>query len=125
MNKLLRILVILPAIIFVVTGLRYILDPASAAAQFGMPLLDGVGRSSQIGDMAAYFLSLGLFILIAVSTGKRFWFYPAAIIIGLTAIFRVLAWLIQDAALATNLIVPEVIITCLLLFAASRMPERE
>ena len=31
MDKLLRILVILPAIIFVVTGLRYTLDPASAA----------------------------------------------------------------------------------------------
>jgi hypothetical protein len=31
MDKLLRILVILPAITFVVTGLRYILDSASAA----------------------------------------------------------------------------------------------
>ena len=125
MNKVLRVLVALPAILFVVTGLRYVIDPAGTAAQFGMPLLDGVGRSSQLGDMTAYFLSLGIFILIALITSKRSWYYPAVILIGLTAIFRVLAWLLHDAALALNLIVPEVIITALLLFAANRLPEKE
>ena len=124
MNKILRIMVTFVAIIFIVIGLRYAVDPVAAAAQFGMPLLEGVGRSTQIGDMGAYFLSLGIFILIALSTRRRVWFYPPAIIIGLTAVFRVLAWLLHDAALATDMIAPEVIITCLLLFAASRLPDK-
>ena len=124
MNKVLRILVALPALMFVVTGLRLLLDPAAATAQLGMPLLDGVGRSTQIGDLTAFFLTAGVCILIALSTGKRVWFYPAAMLVGFAAIFRILAWLLQDAALAINLIAPEIIITSLLLFAASRLPEK-
>ena len=38
MNKVLRVIVALPGILFVVTGLRWLVDPASAAAKFGMPL---------------------------------------------------------------------------------------
>ena len=121
-SKILRAIVCIPAIIFIVTGLQFLLDPAEAVKQFGMPLLDGVGRSSQIGDMAGFFLTCGLCVLIAVSTGKRVWFYPAAMLTSITAIGRILAWLVHDAALAINLIAPEIIFTALFLFAASRLP---
>ena len=63
-SKILRAIVCIPAIIFIVTGLQFLLDPAAAVKQFGMPLLDGVGRSSQIGDMAGFFLTCGLCVLI-------------------------------------------------------------
>lgn len=125
MNKVVRILVALAAIIFVVTALRYVVDPAGAAAQFGMPLLDGVGRSSQLGDMTAYFLSLGIFILLALVTSKRSWYYPPAIMLALTAVFRLLAWLLHDAALAPDMIGAEVIIATLLLVAAGRLPDKD
>ncbi|MFT4920184.1 MAG: hypothetical protein ACJA1T_000569 [Zhongshania aliphaticivorans] len=121
-SKILRAIVCIPAIIFIVTGLQFLLDPAAAVKQFGMPLLDGVGRSSQIGDMAGFFLTCGLCVLIAVSTGKRVWFYPAAMLTSITAMGRILAWLLHDAALAINLIAPEIIFTALFLFAASRLP---
>ena len=123
MKKVLTVIVALPAILFVVTGLRWLVDPASAAGQFGMPLLDGVGRSSQIGDMAGFFLTLGILILIALITAKRSWYYPAIILLAITAFGRVVAWLVHDAALAMDLIAPEVIIACLLLFASSRLSE--
>ena len=97
MNKVLRVIVALPGILFVVTGLRWLVDPASAAAQFGMPLLDGLGRSSQIGDMASFFLTLGVLILIALITAKRVWYYPAIMLLVFTAVSRILAWLIHDA----------------------------
>lgn len=125
MNKVLRVIVALPGILFVLTGLRWIIDPAGAAAQFGMPLLEGAGRSSQMGDLASFFLCMGIFILIAVITEKRSWFYAPAMLVGVTAIARVLAWLLHDAALALDMIVPEVVIACLLLFAVSRLPEKE
>ena len=121
-SKILRAIVCIPAVIFIVTGLQFLLDPSAAVKRFGMPLLDGIGRSSQIGDMAGFFLTCGLCVLIAVSTGKRVWFYPAAMLTGLTAVGRILAWLLHDAALAGNLIAPEIIFTALFLFAASRLP---
>ena len=125
MNKVLRVLVLLPAILFVVTGLRWIVDPAGVAPEFGLTLMDGVGLSSQVGDMSAFFLTLGMLMLIALITGKRTWYYPPIMLLGLTAIGRVLAWLMHDAALAINLIAPEVIVAALLLFAASRLPDQD
>jgi uncharacterized membrane protein len=125
MDKLLRVIVALPAVLFVVTGLRWITDPVDAAAKLGMPLLDGVGRSSQIGDMAAFFLTLGILILIALITSRRSWYYPAILMLGLAALLRLLAWLFHDAALAIHLIAPEIIIACLLLFASRRLGKQE
>lgn len=124
MNRLLRIIVVIPAIIFVMTGIDYILDPANTAAQFGMPLLEGLGRSSQIGTLAAFFFTAGFCVLLATTTGKRFWYYPAAMLTGLTATFRVIAWLVHDATLATDQILPEVIFTFLFLYAATRLKEK-
>ena len=125
MNKILRVIVALPGILFVVTGLRWLVDPSAAAAQLEMPLLDGVGRSSQIGDMSGFFLTLGIIILIALITSKRSWYYPAIILLVITAIGRVLAWLVHDAALAVDMIAPEVIIACLLLFASRKLADQE
>ena len=125
MNKLLRVLVVLPAILFVVTGLRWITDPAGAAATLGMPLLEGVGRSSQIGDVGALFLGMGIMIMIALITAKRSWFFAAALLLALVAILRVLAWLFHGAALAPQMIAVEVIVACLLLFTSSRLARGE
>lgn len=124
MNKVLRVIVALPGILFVVTGLLWLVDPSAAAAQLGMSLLDGAGRSSQIGDMSGFFLTLGIVIFIALITSKRSWYYPAIILLAITAIGRVLAWLFHDAALALDMIVPEVIIACLLLFASRRLADQ-
>jgi hypothetical protein len=41
------------------------------------------------------------------------------------AIFRVLAWLLHDAALAGQMIGVELVVACLLLFGASRLSARE
>ena len=124
MNKVLRVLVALPGILFVVTGLRWLVDPAAAAAQFGMPLLDGLGRSSQIGDMSSFFLTLGVLILIALISAKRVWYYPPVMLLFFTAMARILAWLVHGAALAVAMIAAEVIIACLLLLASRQLTER-
>lgn len=123
MNKILAVLVMLAAIIFVVTGLRWFVDPSAAAGELGMPLLEGVGRSSQVGDMAAFFLALGFCMLTALITAKRHWYYPPIMLLGLAATGRLLAWLIHDAALAMHLIAPEIIIACLLLVVSRRLCE--
>ena len=121
MDRLLRVIVIVPAILFVVMGLRWIFDPAGAAEGLGMPLLDGLGRSSQIGDVGTLFLTMGLMILIGLATKIPSWFYAPALMQASVALLRLLAWLFHGAPLAMDMIAVEVIIATLLAFAASKL----
>ena len=121
MNIALRAIVLLCGVLFIVTGLRWLLAPAGVAPEFGLVLSSGVGLSSQIGDMSAFFLTLGVSILMGLTTGRAIWYYPPMILLSLTAVGRTLAWLLHDAALAMNLIAPEVIVALILLFASRRL----
>ncbi len=123
MKTVLRILVTLPAVLFVVMGLRWITDPTGAATALGMTLLDGVGRSSQIGDVGALFLSMGMMMMLALITARRSWFYAPALMLALIAVLRLLAWLLHGAALALDAIIVEVVVASILLFAASRLAQ--
>ena len=125
MNRVLQILVVLAAIGFVVTGVRWLVVPAGVAPMFGLTLADGVGLSSQVGDMSAFFLALGICMLVALVSGRRVWFYPPIILLSLTALGRIIAWLVHDAALAVDLIAPEVIVSVLLLVASRRLAEQD
>jgi hypothetical protein len=122
MNIALRAIVLLCGVLFIVTGLRWLLAPAGVAPEFGLALSSGVGLSSQIGDMSAFFLTLGVSILMGLTTGRAIWYYPPMILLSLTAVGRTLAWLLHDAALAMNLIAPEVIVALILLIASRRLP---
>ena len=125
MNTLLRVLVVLPGIFFTVMGLMWLTAPSSAAGALGMPLLDGVGRSTQIADLAVFFLAMGLMILLAAASSQGRWFQvPALMLLG-AGFFRVLAWLIHDAALAVEPIALEVVVGCLLLVASSRLAKQQ
>ncbi len=123
MNRILKILVLLPAILFMVTGLRWLVAPAGVAPTFGLTLDQGVGLSSQVGDMSAFFLTLASCMLIALISGRRSWYYPAIMLLSITATGRTLAWLVHDATLALDLIAPEVIVSIILLVASRRLPE--
>ena len=122
MNIALRAIVLLCGVLFIVTGLRWLLAPAGVAPEFGLALSSGVGLSSQIGDMSAFFLTLGVCILMGLTTQRTLWYYPPIILLSLTAVGRILAWLLHDAALAMNLIAPEVIVALILLTASRRLP---
>jgi len=120
MNKILSVLVLLPAILFLVTGLRWLVDPAGVAPEFGLVLGEGLGLSSQVGDMSAFFLTLGICMLMALVSGRRTWYYPPALLLLLTAVGRVIAWLLHDAALASQIGV-EVLVAVILLVASRRL----
>ena len=123
-NTAIKLLVLLFGILFLVTGLRWLLAPAGIAPDFGLALGSGIGLSSQVGDMSAFFLTLGVCILMGLTTQRSVWYYPPIMLLSLTAAGRVLAWLIHDAALATHLIAPEVVVSLVLLFASRRLPSR-
>ena len=122
MNKLLNVLVALPAVLFLTIGLRWMVAPEGVATEFGMALDTGLGLSTQIGDLSAFFLTLGLSMLLALLSRRRVWFYPPIMLLGFAALGRVLAWLFHDAALAPQIGV-EVIVATLLFLASRRLAE--
>jgi hypothetical protein len=109
------------AVSFLVTGLRWLLAPVGVAPTFGLTLDQGVGLSSQVGDMSAFFLTLATCLLIALISGHLSWYYPAIMLLSFTAIGRIVAWLVHDAALALGLIAPEVVVSIILLVASRRL----
>ena len=74
MKNVLRIVAGLFGAFFLINGLQGIIAPANIAEQLGMPLLEGVGLSAQIGDMGSFFITVGVMTLIGVLTQTRHWF---------------------------------------------------
>jgi uncharacterized membrane protein len=124
MNKVLKLLVLLPAILFLITGIRWLVAPAAIAPNFGLMLADGIGLSSQIGNMAGFFLTLGSCMLIALISERRSWYYPPMMLLAITGLGRILAWLLHDATLAGSQIMIEVVVAFILLLASRRLPQK-
>ena len=123
MNKVLKLLVLLPAILFVVTGIRWLVAPAEIAPNFGLTLAEGIGLSTQVGDLASFFLTLGSCMLVALITERRSWYYPPMMLLAIAALGRIVAWLLHDATLAVSQITVEVVVALILLLASRRLPQ--
>ncbi len=114
-DKIVRIVVtvllILPAVFFLVTGFRWLVAPGDAAAALLMPLLSGSGLGSQMGDIGGMFLALGLIVLGAIVTRKNDWLVPVSIVLGCIVVFRLLAFSLYGAPLAPQMIVFELVLS--------------
>ena len=121
-NRVVKLLVLLPAIMFVVTGTRWLVAPAGIAPDFGLTLAEGAGLSTQVGDLASFFLVLGSCMLIALISERRTWFYPPIMLLTIAAMGRIIAWLFHDATLVVGSIVVELIVAAILLLASRRLP---
>jgi len=124
-RRLLALIVVLIGLLFIVLGLRWLVDPAGIAPSLGLTLETGFGLSSQIADLSAFFLATGLSILIAVVTGSRSWFYPPAMLLLIAATGRLVAWLVHGAAFVAGAVLFEILIAALLLASSRYLPRRE
>ena len=122
-DKVIKVFVLLPAVLFIFTGIRWLVAPGDVSASLGLGLSEGLGRSSLIGDMSGFFVTLGSCMLIALITERRAWYYPPIMLLGITALGRIIAWLIHDAALAAPQIMVELVVTGILLAASLRLPQ--
>ena len=82
---------------FLIQGVNWLVDPASAASGVGMPMLDGLARSTQIGDLAGFFLSLGGFAIYGAYRVRPTWLLAAGCLVGVVALTRTIAWAVHDA----------------------------
>lgn len=62
-------------------------------------------------------------MLIALVIERRSWYYPPMMLLTITAIGRIIAWLLHDAALAISQIMIEVTVALILLLASRHLPQ--
>ena len=125
MNKFLVVLNAFNGILFVAIGLLWVISPYEAGANFGiLEISEGLGRSSLIGDVGSYFFCIGLMMILAAYTLRNIWFYAPAMLLGVTALFRVISWAAHDATFATQFIIIEILLIALLLVTSKRMSSK-
>ncbi len=121
MKNTLRVVAGLLGTLFLINGLQWIIAPANIAAQLGMPLLEGVGLSTQIGDMGSFFITVGAMTLIGALSQTRHWFYAPSMLLLVAALFRTLSTAIYGAPFVLPAIFVEISVGLFLIFAGSRI----
>jgi len=106
---IIRIIAALPGVIMLIQGIGWLLQPAAAAEALGMPLLDGLGRSTQIGDFGSFFLCCGGAVFLGAFRAEGRWYWGGAALLLVAAVGRTIAYLAWDAPFAQQLIFAEVL----------------
>jgi len=124
LDKIIKIVAGLLGVMLLGIGLCWLFAPAVAAPLIGMDVMQGgVARSSQIGDLGAFFIVAGAFALLGLGTGNAALLYTPAALVGAAAIFRIVAWWAHGAEFATQMIVLELVMCRLFLMARKRVAD--
>ena len=125
MKSVLRVIAGIAGTLFFLNGLQWIINPASIANSLGMPLLEGVGLSTQIGDLGSFFITVGAMTLIGAITTTSHWFYAPSMLLLVAALYRTLSTVLYDAPFVISAIVVELSLGLFLIFAGSRISAEE
>ena len=107
------------------TAWGWLLDPETAAGNLGMTYMDGIGRSTLVGDMSAFFVFLVAMCVMGAITKVGHYLHSGGLLLLLAAIFRTLAWGVHGADFATTFIVFEFTCAVLLFFSGSKIGQRD
>ena len=118
MSLLMRVAIGLPALAFIFVGFAWWISPEFIGSLFRMELLEGAGLSTQIADLASFFLTLGCCMLVGLLSRSPIWFLPAILLLSFAILGRLIAWLFHGADLTLDMIFVEVVVITLLLFAS-------
>ncbi len=115
-----RIIAGLIGALIAATAAGWLLDPETAASSLGMSYMDGIGRSTLVGDMSAFFVFLVIMCVAGAVTRRS-----AGLLLLLAAVFRTTAWALHGAEFATTFIVFEIVMAGLLFFCAAKIGQRD
>ena len=111
----LRILTTLSGLGLLVVGIIWWLQPATAAEILGASLLDGTGRSTQIGDSGAFFIGAGGLLALGAIRNHPALVISGGLLVGLVIPGRVLSATTHGGAWTLDEITAE----CIVLIVAS------
>ena len=103
------------------TCLGWLMDPEAAAIGLAMPLLEGMGGNTQIGDFTSFFFTAGLFACIGAYKAEYTWLYASISLLGSAAIFRSLAVVLHGSEPLTQAIVAEIVMVGFLILSVYLM----
>ncbi|MDA0796594.1 MAG: hypothetical protein O2950_06585 [Proteobacteria bacterium] len=118
---LFKIIAIMPGIALLQNAFLFLVQPSKVVADLGMPLLDGIGRSTQLADLGAFFVFSATLIIYGVIKSKSGCLRAVALLLGIAALLRVLAWVAHGADLATTFIAVELVLVVWLVASAAYM----
>ena len=114
MLTLLRSLTGLAGLGALIMGGMWWYQPETAAGLLGASLLDGTGRSAQIGDSGAFFIGVGVLLLWGAVRQHAALILIGGCLVGLVAPGRILSSTLHNGALTT----PEVVVECVIFLLA-------
>ena len=114
MLTLLRTLTGLAGLGALIMGAMWWYQPETAAGLLGASLLDGTGRSAQIGDSGAFFIGVGVLLLWGAVKQHAVLVLIGGCLVGLVAPGRILSSTLHNGAVTT----PEVIVECVIFLLA-------
>ena len=120
-----RIIAGLIGALMAATAAGWLLDPETAARSLGMSYMDGIGRSTLVGEISAFFVFLVVMCIAGAVTRVGHYLRSAGLLLLLTAVFRTTAWALHGAELATIFIVFEIVMAVLLFFCAAKIGRRD
>ena len=115
----LRLLTVLSGLGLLVFGLGWWVHPGPAAEMLGATLLEGTGRTAQIGDTGAFFVGAGSMLAWGAIRGQASVLLAGGLLVGLVGPGRVASGLYHGGAWTPDEIVAECAITILALTTAT------
>ena len=119
MLTLLRIMTTLSGLGLLLIGVMWWLQPATAAEMLGASLLDGTGRSTQIGDSGAFFIGAGALLALGAIRNHAALVLTGGLLVGLVIPGRVLSATTPGGAWTPDEIAGECIILIIALLTAA------
>ena len=114
MLTLLRTLTGLAGLGSLIIGAMWWYQPETAAGLLGASLLDGTGRTAQIGDSAAFTIGVGVLLIWGAIGQRAVFVLIGGCLVGLVAPGRILSATLHGGAVTT----PEVIVECVIFLIA-------
>ena len=121
MLTLLRALSAIIGLGLFIFGLGWWVHPAAAADMLGATLLDGTGRTTQIGDSGAFFVGAGMLLLWGAIRSNSPMLFAGGGLIGLVIPGRLLSAAMHGGSQTPNEIVVEFIVLALTFVTATKM----
>ena len=119
MLSLLRIITILSGLGLFLIGVIWWLQPSTAAEMLGASLLDGTGRSTQIGDSGAFFIGAGGLLALGAIRNHAALVISGGLLVGLVIPGRVLSATTHGGAWTPDEIAGECIVLVVALLTAA------
>ena len=120
----LRLLTVLSGLGLLVFGLGWWVHPGPAAEMLGATLLEGIGRTAQVGDTGAFFVGAGMMLTWGAIRGQANVLSAGGLLVGLVVPGRVASALYHGGNWTPDEIVAECVITILALTTATLIQRR-